>query len=83
MNIEQLDHVLELERPVTSASIHTTQTNWKLWIICQEDKSESLTYPSKSKRKYSGSGYSSFAANVSRFSELRQLPGILQLERLN
>ena len=50
---------------------------------CQEDKSESLTSPSKSKRKDSGSVYSSFRANLSRFSELRQLPGTLQLERLN
>ena len=72
-----------LERPVTSTSTHTTQTNWKLCIISQEDKSESLTFPSKSKRKDSGSGYSSFAANLSRFSELGQLPGTLQLERLN
>ena len=40
-------------------------------------------YPSKSTRKDSGSGYSSFAANLCRFSELGQLPGTLQLERLN
>ena len=72
-----------IERPVTLTSTHTTQTNWKLCIICQEDKSESLTSPSKSTRKDSGSGYSSFAANLSRFSELGQLPGTLQLERLN
>ncbi len=63
-----------LERPVTSTSTHT---------ICQEEKSESLTSPSKSKRKDSGSGYSSLAANLIRFSELGQLPGTLQLERLN
>ena len=72
-----------LERPVTSTSMHTTQANWKLCIICQEDKSESLTSPSKSKRTYYGGGYSSFAANLSRFIELGQLPGTLQLERLN
>ena len=72
-----------LEHHVPSMSTHTTQTNWKLCILCQEDKSESLTSPSKSKRKDSGSGYSSFAANLSRFSELGQLPGTLQLERLN
>ena len=72
-----------LERPVPPTSTHTTQTNWKLCILCQEDKSDSLTSPSKSTRKDSGSGYSSFAANLSRFSELGQLPGTLQLERLN
>ena len=81
MNIEQFDHVQEL--PVTPISTHATQNNWKLCIDSQEDKSESLTFPSKSKRKDSGSGYSSFAANLSRFSELGQLPGTLQLERLN
>ena len=72
-----------LERPVTSASMNTTQTNWKLCIICQEDTLEYLASPSKSKRKDSGSGYSSFRDNLSRFSELRQLPGTLQLGRLN
>ena len=36
-----------------------------------------------SKRKYSGSGYSSFTANLNRFRELEQLPGALQLERLS
>uniref|UniRef100_UPI00358E1F74 uncharacterized protein n=1 Tax=Myxine glutinosa TaxID=7769 RepID=UPI00358E1F74 len=72
-----------LERPVPSTSTHPTQTNWKLCIICQEDKAESLTCPSQSKRKDSGSGYSSLAANLIRFSELGQLPGTLQLERLN
>ena len=41
-----------------------------------------MTFPSKSKRKDSGSGYSSFAAKLSRFSELGQRPGTLQLERL-
>ena len=72
-----------LERPVTSTSTHTTQTNWKLCVICQDDKSESLTSPSKSKKKDSGSGYSSFRTNLSRFSELRQRPGILKLESLD
>eukprot|EP00745_Piridium_sociabile_P019364 TRINITY_DN2926_c0_g1_i4.p2 TRINITY_DN2926_c0_g1~~TRINITY_DN2926_c0_g1_i4.p2 ORF type:complete len:268 (+),score=53.47 TRINITY_DN2926_c0_g1_i4:757-1560(+) len=78
--------VVGLERPVpsTSTSTHPTQTNWKLCIICQEDKAESLTCPSQSKRKDSvGSGYSSLAANLITFSELGQLPGTLQLERLN
>ena len=71
-----------LERPVTSTSMHITQTNWKLCIIYQEDKSECLTSPSKSKRKDSESRFSSCAVNLSRFSELGQLPGTLQLERL-
>ena len=59
-----------LERPVTSTSTHTTQTNWKLCIVCQEEKSESLTSPSKSKRKDSGSGWRSFARCCSMCSDL-------------
>ena len=58
-----------LERPVTSTSTHTTQTNWKLYIICQEEKSESLTSPSKSKRKDSGSGWRSYARCCSKCSD--------------
>ena len=42
-----------------------------------------MPFPSKSKRKDSGSGYSSFATNLRRFSELEQFPGTLQLDRLN
>ena len=83
MNMSKSFQLVGLEGPVPSTSTHTTQTNWKLCVICQEDKSESLTSPSKFKRKYSGGGYSSFAANLIRFSELGQLPGTLQLERLN
>ena len=59
-----------LERPVTSASTHTTHTNWKLGIICQEEKSESLISPSKSKRKDSGSGWRSYARCCSMCSDL-------------
>ena len=59
-----------LERPVTSTLTHTTQTNWKLCIICQEEKSESLTSPSKSKRKDSGSGWRSYARCCSMSSDL-------------
>ena len=66
--------------PSTSTKCQTV-TNWKLCIICQEETKESLTCPSKSKRKDLGSGYSSLALQLIRFNELNQLP--FQLERLD
>lgn len=68
--------------PVPSTSSrYLTVTNWKLCAICQEETSEPLTCPSKSKRKDLGSGYSSLAENLVEFHELKQLP--FQLERLD
>ena len=58
-------------------------TNWELCIICQEAKEEDLTRPLQSRRKDLGSGYSSLAANLVKFSELGQHPATLQLERLD
>ena len=73
MNIDKRNHVQELptfqlvglERPVTSTSPNTTQTNWKLCIICHDDKSEYLTSPSKSKRKDYRSGLDNFQEHFS------------------
>ena len=50
-------------------------------MVCQEEKAEPLTCPSKSKRKDLGSGYSSLAEKLIEFNELGQLP--IQLERLD
>ena len=72
-----------LECPAPSTSTYPAQTNWKLCIICQEDNSEALTSPSLSTRQEIGSGFSSLAGNLIKFSELVQLPGTLNLERLN
>ena len=66
--------------PSTSTKCQTV-TNWKLIIIYQEETKESLTCPSKSKRKDLGSGCSSLAQQLIRFNELNQLP--FQLERLD
>ena len=66
--------------PTTSS--HSSQTKWKLCVICQEDKTESLTSPSKSKRQDMVSGYSSLADNLTKFHELGLL-GTLKLERLD
>ncbi|PIK35048.1 hypothetical protein BSL78_28134 [Apostichopus japonicus] len=52
-------------------------------LICQEDKTETLTKPGQSKRKDIGSGYSSLAENLIKFSELGELPGSFHLERLD
>lgn len=59
----------------------TSSRHWKLCVVCQEEKAEPLTCPSKSKRKDVGSGYSSLAEKLIEFNELGQLP--IQLERLD
>ena len=73
-----------VDTPAHSTSFqHSIVTNWKLCVICQEEKGEPLTCPSKSKRKDVGSGYSysSLAENLVKFNELGQLP--IQLEELD
>ena len=70
----------ELSAPSMSSG-HLTVTNWKLCVICQEEKGEPLTCPSKSRRKDVGSGYRSLAENLKEFYDLGQLP--IQLERLD
>lgn len=67
--------------PTPSTSSSLMVTNWNLCVICQEEKAEPLTCPSKSKRKDVGSGYSSLAEKLMEFNELGQLP--IQLERLD
>ena len=59
--------------PSTSTK-HLTVTNCKTCLICQEDTGEQLTRPSKSKRKSTGSVYSSLAKKLVEFSELEELP---------
>ena len=65
---------------LSTSSRHLTKTNWKLCVVCQEEKTEPLKCPSKSKRKYAGSGYKSLAEKLIEFNELGQLP--FQQERL-
>ena len=66
-----------------ATSSHLTTTDWKLCLICQEDTTETLTKPDQSKRKDIGSGYSSLAENLIKFSELGELPRSIHLERLD
>ena len=63
-----------------SSSVDTT-LNWKLCIICQEEKDEPLTCPMNSKRKDLGSGYASLSENLIEFDELGKLP--FSLRRLD
>ena len=72
----------ESEFPSPSTNVqHVAMTNWKLCLICQEQKEEPLTCPSQSKRKDVGSGYRSLAESLIRFNELGQLP--IHLNRLD
>ncbi|KAK4307613.1 hypothetical protein Pmani_020633 [Petrolisthes manimaculis] len=45
-----------VEQTSPSTSLHLTTTDWKLFLICKEDKTEALTKPDQSKRKDIGSG---------------------------
>jgi len=73
----------DVQRTAPSTSQHLTTTDWTLCLICQEDKTETLTEPDQSKRTDVGSGYSSLAENLVKFSELGELPGSFHLERLD
>ena len=66
---------------IPSTSKQSAITNWKLCVICQQEKGESLTCPSKSTRKDTRSGYKSLAESLIKFNKLGQLP--FQLERLD
>lgn len=62
---------LKLADPLSSAgAVQFSQTNWMLCIICQEDKADPLTCPSKSKHHDVGSGFGSLAENLANFNEL-------------
>jgi len=71
-----------LDTALPTPSRQPLVTNWKLYVICQEDNEELLTCPTKSaKRKDVGSGYSSLADNLIKFNQLGELP--FKLERLD
>ena len=74
----QLVDTFERRTPTT-----TTETNWKLCLVCQEETSESLVCPVLSKRRDPGSGYTTMAANLVKFDELGKLPRTVQLQRLD
>ena len=59
------------------------KTDWNKCVLCQEETSEALQCPAKSKRLDIGAGYSTLSANITRFSELNQLPLPINLSRLD
>ena len=74
----QLVDTFEQRTPTTPP-----ETNWKLCLVCQEESTESLVCPVLSTRRYPGSGYTTMAANLVKFDELRKLPRTVQLQRLD
>ena len=59
------------------------QNDWTSCILCQTKTSEPLQCPGKSKRFDIGSGYSTLAKNLERFSELGSIPLQLNISRLD
>ncbi len=61
------------------------KTNWNRCVLCQEETSEALQCPAKSKRYDvgAGQGYSTLSTSILRFSELNQLPMPIDLTRLD
>ncbi|KAK4289343.1 hypothetical protein Pmani_037682 [Petrolisthes manimaculis] len=68
-----------VEQTSPSTSLHLTTIDWKLCLICQEDKTETLTKPDQSKRKDIGSGYSSLAETLVIFSKVQSVKYACQL----
>jgi len=62
-----------------------TTTDWKKCCLCQKATKESLQCPAKSKRHDIGvgQGYSTICTNITRFSELDELPMSIDLDRLD
>ena len=73
----QLVDTFEQRTPTTPP-----ETNWKLYLVCQEETTESLVCPVLSKRRDPGSGYTTMAANLVKFDELGKLSRTVQLQRL-
>ncbi|KAL5005325.1 hypothetical protein ScPMuIL_018781 [Solemya velum] len=71
--------------PQTPKSQETISTDYEKCVICQIDTSESLQWPSQSKRKdvTPEQVFSAFTENVLRFYELQQLPVQIDLKRLD
>ena len=66
-------------------SKETPKTDWTKCVLCQKVTSEALQCPAESKRYDvgTGHGYSTFAENIVRFQELKDMPMPLDLRRLD
>ena len=69
--------------PWTETTAQAVSIDWKLYVLCQKRKEESLQCPANSKRTDLGAGYKSLAENLLLFNELRMVPFAVNLEQLN
>ena len=65
---------------VASTPKQRYESNWDLWVLRQEETTESLTFPAQSKRSDVGRGYTTLAQNLVMFNELGKLPRHVQLD---
>ena len=75
-------HILVDTPPSKQLEVSRT-TNWNICVLCQEDTGATLQCPVNSKRGYTGDGYISLAAHLTKFSELGQIPMNIDIARLN
>ena len=73
----------ESTSPPTQTTAQPVSIDWKLCMLCQKNKEESLQCPANSKRKDVGAGYKSLAENLLLFNELGMVPFAISLEQLN
>lgn len=76
--------LVDLQQP-GSSKLSPTTTDWSKCVLCQEVTSEALQCPANSKRHDigAGQGYSTLSTSILRFSEIRQLPMPIDLNRLD
>ena len=70
--------------PCVDVAVHTT-TDWSLCCLCQEEKKEPLTDPSKNPRADVNVGYMSLSSSLQQFCELgtAPIPRCLNLSRFD
>ena len=69
--------------PRTETKAQPVSIDWKLCVLCQERKEESLQCPANSKKTDLGAGYKTLAENLLLFNELGMVPFAINLEQLN
>ena len=62
-----------------------SSVDWKKCILCQETNSEPLQCPGNSRRsdRECGTGCNTLASNILQFSEIRNLPMPINVEKLD
>ena len=74
---------IESISPRTETTAQPVSSDWKLCVLCQKRKEESLQCPANSKRTDLGAGYKSLAENLLLFNGLGMVPFAINLEQLN